>query len=294
VELRQVECFLAVAEHLHFAKAAEELHLGQTTVSESIRRLEQELGGALFVRSTRRVELTPLGQSFLIDARAAFDAMTSAFHRAQAFATTQGSAVVVGYCYDVERRSIFELVPEFRRRNPGALVDFRPLSTGAQMARLHRREVDVCVCYVPGLEPEFASAPLGSTTLVALVPADHRFAHRSTITLADLASEPLVLFPRLENPNLFARFTTAMDATGMPWRLAATALDIDNLAARALAGLGIAIGLAAAVPTMPSEGVVAIDMPDAPIIEKVLVWRCDEARKPVLDLVELISGTMHV
>jgi DNA-binding transcriptional LysR family regulator len=274
------------------ARAAEELHLGPTTVSESIRRLEQELGGDLFRRTTRRVELTPLGERFQIDARAAYDALSDAYRRAQASTTTPVAAVVVGYCYDEERRTLFDLVPNFRRRHPAAVVDFRPLSTAAQLERLHRRELDLCICYVPAVEPAFACASLGATTLVALVPAEHRFAGCPSVTLADLAAEPLVLFPREENPNLYARFTDAMEATGRRWQLAATALDIENLAVRSLAGMGVAIGLRAATADMHVDGIVAVPIADAPPIEKVLVWRDDEDRRAVLDLIELIRRTM--
>jgi DNA-binding transcriptional LysR family regulator len=160
------------------------------------------------------------------------------------------------------------------------------------LERLHRRELDLCICYVPAVEPAFACASLGATTLVALVPAEHGFAGCPSVTLADLAAEPLVLFPREENPNLYARFTDAMEATGRRWQLAATALDIENLAVRSLAGMGVAIGLRAATADMHVDGIVAVPIADAPPIEKVLVWRDDEDRRAVLDLIGLIRRTM--
>lgn len=293
MDLRQLECFLAVAEHLHFAKAAEQLHLGQTTVSEAIRRLESELGGALFSRTTRRVTLTPFGERFLEDARPPYLALTRAYDRARALAATGTPQLRVGYCYDDERPALLGLVRDLRRSQPGVMVDFRPLSTAAQMTQLRAGGLDVCLCYVPVLDGTVESAEVGETAIVVVVAAGHRFARAGTTTLAELAAEPLVVFPREGNPNLYDLFAAAMDRTGRPWRVVATADDVENLAARALSGVGVSVALAAAIGTAPVEGVVAVPVRDAPAVAKVLVWRAGPVPPPLKDLVELIRLRMR-
>jgi DNA-binding transcriptional LysR family regulator len=293
VELRQVECFLAVAEHLHFAKAAEQLHLGQTTVSEAIRRLETELGGALFSRTTRRVTLTPLGERFLEDARPAVASLTMAYDRARALAATGAPQLRVGYCYDDERPLLLGLVRDLQRAQPGVMVDFRPLSTAAQMAQLHAGGLDVCLCYVPVLDETVEVAEVGETSIVALVPAGHAFARAGSTTLAAMAAEPLVVFPRAGNPNLYDLFAAAMERTGRPWRVVATADDVENLAARALSGVGVSVALAAAIGTAPVEGVVAVPVRDAPPVTKMLVWRRRHESDAVDDFTRLAVARLR-
>jgi DNA-binding transcriptional LysR family regulator len=279
----------AVAEDLHFARAAERLHLSTTTVSASVRRLEHELGGALFVRTTRTVRLTPLGDAFFGDAREAFDAVANAYRRARQLAASDAPSVLVGYCYDSERHSVFELLPEFRELHPGAVIDFRRFSTGTLMGLLRRREIDICICYGPELDPAFEAVVLGFAGAVALVPANHRLARRRTIALAEVAREPLVFFDREGNPTVYDRMTSALDATGERWEIATIGPDIENLAARTLAGMGIAIGLDVAVGSIPVSGVVAVEISGVAPVERVLVWRPDNDRQPVRDLVDLIS-----
>jgi DNA-binding transcriptional LysR family regulator len=86
MNLREIECFIAVADELHFGKAARRLHLAQPTVSESVRRLERCLGGPLFDRSTRNVRLTDLGITFLKEARDAYLRVEAAYETGRQFA----------------------------------------------------------------------------------------------------------------------------------------------------------------------------------------------------------------
>src|SRR6478735_8828221 len=100
MDLRQLEVFLEVKEQLHFGRAAERLYLAQPTVSETVRRLERELGGRLFERSTRRVRLTPLGEAFAPLAREAYDAVVDAYDAGRAFAHDEASRFTVGHTGD--------------------------------------------------------------------------------------------------------------------------------------------------------------------------------------------------
>jgi DNA-binding transcriptional LysR family regulator len=293
VDLRQIECFLAVARHLHFGRAADSLHLGQATVSESIARLERELNGPLFTRTTRRVELTPLGETFLAEAGPGYQALRRAYERTRAASLARDPEVVVGYCHDSERRLMLNLVPELRRRHTNAVIDFMPLSATKMVEGLHGHDLDIGMCYTPILDESLKSQCLAESSLVALVRTGHPFALRSELTLAEIAAEPIVLLNRTGNPNLYDRVIGALDDTGVQWRLATTVSDVSNLAARALAGVGIAIAVSAAVPSSPVDGVVCVALRDAPMIEKVLVWRKDEPRRVVADLVALLIANFH-
>ena len=145
MDLRQLECFLAVARHLHFGRAAEELHLAQPTVSESIRRLERELGGSLFDRTTRSVKLTPLGDMFRTEALVAVEAVTSAYDRGRAYATSQVVELQLGCAFGLDDQ-LLGAIAELQRRRPDVVVSLRARSTARQLQMLRERRLDAAFC----------------------------------------------------------------------------------------------------------------------------------------------------
>jgi DNA-binding transcriptional LysR family regulator len=272
MDLRQIECFLAVAEHLHFGRAAEELSLGQPTVSESIRRLERELGAPLFDRSTRRVTLTPLGVSFRTDASVAYEGVRQAYDRGRSFARGGIDELVVGYAGD-PGSDMVELVTEFQALEPEVILSLRTMTTQRLMRRLHEGRVHAAICWLPELDETLTSLPLGHSVLAAVVPTDHPLASRPSVTFEDLAGEPLIAWPRLASPRLYDRFCAAMNATGRPWTLVGAATGPENVVARVVSGFGIAITIESYLPTPLAGSIVRVPISgEAAEVARVLVW----------------------
>lgn len=136
----QLECFVQVAGNLNFRRAAEELHLSQPTVSKQVAALEAELGGALFVRTTRSVVLTALGESFLPDAQEMLRLAYASKERAQR--RTQGPGVTIGYSDSDELAFFAPVLAEVRRRFPEAFVRLVQGPRDANIERLSREQVD--------------------------------------------------------------------------------------------------------------------------------------------------------
>lgn len=273
MNLREIECFLKVAEHLHFGRAAEELFLGQPAVSESIRRLERELGGALFDRTTRRVRLTPLGTSFQEDARLAYDMLRRAYDRGRTMAEQSALEFVLGYSGDLGDE-LLNVVAELKRQVQGVVVSLRAMDTPHQTRRLREGRLHAAIGWEPDPDPDFYRVELGRAEFVAVVPPDHRFARRGSLSVAELAQEPLIGWPRNVNPTAYDRFAQAMDDTGLAWTLVGAASGPENVAARVLSDFGTGICFASAAQSRPLDGVAYISLPDLrPDIQRVLYWR---------------------
>jgi DNA-binding transcriptional LysR family regulator len=281
MDMRQLECFLKVAEHLHFGRAAEDLYLGQPAVSEAVRRLEREIGGALFDRTTRRVTITPLGAAFLEDARAAYDGVRRAYERAQAMAERQTLAFDVGYSGAPDER-LLRVVAELQRRLPGVVVSLRAMPTPRLARHVRDGRLHVAIGWTPEHDDALRYQSLGFTRLMAVVPRQHEYAMRESVSLHDIAREPLIGWPRAINPVSFDRFAQAMDATGAPWTLVGTTTGPDNVAARVLSGFGIAIGFESLVEVQRMAGLAYVPLSgDRPVIHRMMFWRAD-AQHPAL------------
>jgi DNA-binding transcriptional LysR family regulator len=141
VNTTQLECFVQVAQNLSFRRAAEELHLSQPTISKQVASLEDELGGTLFIRTTREVALTALGESFLRDAREILRMTYAASERARHLAC--GHALTLGYSDACELMRLAPVLDRLRREHEGLHVTFNQGPRDANVAMLMREQLDV-------------------------------------------------------------------------------------------------------------------------------------------------------
>lgn len=203
MEIQQLKVFLAVAEELHFGRAAERLHLAQPPVSRIVRQLEHDLGTELFIRSTRRVQLTAAGAALVTPAR---DILASTEHaRAAALATERGDTgtVTLAYAGASTHVLIGALAREVRRAHPG--IEFRLHSQEfalPALARLLRGEVDVSLGRWDFVPAGIDSRIIVREHLVMAVPASHRLAARDEVHMAELAGEVFVALPPHEGSVL--------------------------------------------------------------------------------------------
>ena len=284
MDLRQLECFLAVAEHLHFAKAGESLYLAQPTVSESVRRLERELGGDLFDRTTRRVTLTPLGEAFLPEARTAFESIRHAYDRGRALASSQSNELLVGYAGDAKGQLV-DVVNRVQRRYAGGIVSLHAMPTPRQVRLVIRGDLHAAIAWEPIVEEGLKQVHIGSSGMVVVVPSDHPFTNYTEVELSELAREPLVAWTRAVNPGLYDVFSDAMDAAGAAWTLVGTADGAANVATRVLAGFGIGVMVEAFLPRHPVDGVSYVRIANSStLVRRVLLWRARERHQmlPIL------------
>jgi len=195
VDLRQLRYFVAVAEELHFTRAAERLHLAQSALSAQIRGLEKEIGAPLFVRSTRRVSLTPVGETLLDDARDVLDRADRVLARARALARHEADALAVGCLGAVPGELLTDILRELAALRPQARVDVRTFGFAEIHPSITAARADVAFVYLPYDDEELADlevVPLRDEQRVVVLAASHRHADRDALSPADLAGERFV------------------------------------------------------------------------------------------------------
>ncbi|WP_405827777.1 LysR family transcriptional regulator [Streptomyces sp. NBC_01176] len=188
LDLRKLRYFVAVADQLHFGRAADELHIAQPVLSRQIRALEQDLGASLFTRDRHGVELTDAGRQLLADAGPLL-ASTHAVRRRVSAAAGGKRRLMVGFRAGV---AVTPAARAFEDRHPDVVVDVQRIEGDDQAAMLLDGRIDVGYVRLPIDEAGLRVTPLYTEPRVAVLPAGHRFAGKEQVTEADLAGEPLV------------------------------------------------------------------------------------------------------
>lgn len=190
LELRLVRYFIAVAEQRHFGRAAEELHITQPSLSRQVRRLEDQLGARLLDRTPQGTRLTEAGVVFLPRAKALLRSVAKT--AAETRAAAEPSRLTVGYFANL---FVTPAVREVRRRHPDAEVHVVKLPHDEVRAALLDHRVDAVVARLPFPTDRLEVTVLYDEPRVVLVPLDHRLAGKESVTLDDIADEPLPRMP---------------------------------------------------------------------------------------------------
>ena len=188
LDLRKVRYFVAVADTLHFGRAAEQLHIAQPVLSRQVRALERELDTTLLTRDSHGVALTDAGRQLLTDAGPLLASAHAARRRVSA-AARGGQRLMVGFRAGV---AVAPAVQLFATRHPDVRVDVQRIGWDDQAAMLLDGRIDVGYVRLPIDETGLRIAPLYTEPRVAVLPAGHRLAGKEEVTEADLAGEPLV------------------------------------------------------------------------------------------------------
>lgn len=276
MELRQLRYFVAVAEELHFRRAAARLHISQPPLSQQIRALEEELGCQLLARTRRRVELTPAGDAFLRDARAILAELDVATATARAIDAGQVGVLRVTFVGSALLSIVPGTVQRFRRQRPGVEVEVRERSTVEQLRALASGVVDVALVRAPiESEPGLATEVVMRERTIAAIPAGHRLAQLRRVPLRRLAGEPLVLFPRPQAPGFHDLLIGRMAATGASPHVAQYAPEMLTIIGLVAAGIGLS-PVPASVAHLALPGVEYRPLSGAPDAELLAVTRAGD------------------
>jgi DNA-binding transcriptional LysR family regulator len=233
MELRQLEYFVAVAEELHFGRAAERLHIGQPAVSQQLRRLEREFGAELFDRSPRHVRLTAAGQSLLPEAREVLAAVARARAAVAAVPEVRAATLRLGTSTGLGEH-LERLLDTLARLAPDVGVELTAAPTAERLDQVADGQLDAAFVRGPVQDEGrgLRAVALWRDPLLAALPARHPLAARDHVTFADLAALPLRLTSRRANPALVDLVVSAFhDAGCEPASGGATTTLTDTLAA---------------------------------------------------------------
>lgn len=193
MEIHQLTYFVRVAETLNFTRAAADLSIAQPSLSQQIRKLERELGFALFDRRPDGVRLTPEGALFLPHVRSALDRIDAAAVAAQEIRGVQRGLVTVGISPFAGARLLPPLVRLAREQLPGVTVRAREDGLSRLLGLLETGDIDLALALLPAPDPNLITTPLLAERLVVVTPISHPLASCPVVDLADLRNEPFVL-----------------------------------------------------------------------------------------------------
>jgi DNA-binding transcriptional LysR family regulator len=240
MELRHLRYFVAVAEELHFRRAAERLYVAQPAVSEQVRKLEQELGVKLFDRTQRSVSLTGAGTALLEDARRILRQAEVAISAARTAADHATMRLRIGYLPDSLPAALPRALRRLSASAPRVRVDVEAGPALRLIEDLRQRRFDAVVTSLPAPTSGLRVTPLGHQRAIAALPAGHPKATEPTIVLEWLTRERLVVLPRDANPAFHnAVVAHCHDAGLAPSFMEVASADLALLAVAA--GTGIAL-----------------------------------------------------
>lgn len=277
MELRRVRYFLAVAEELHFRRAAQRLHLAQPALSQQVRKLELELGVDLFHRNKRTVALTTAGTAFLPEARRLLRQAEQATRTAQEAREGARGNLRVGHLPDFLPSMLPRVFARFGVTHPGVHISPETTSMRRAIDDVQGGRLDVAVVGLPAPVGELDVTSLGVEGTVAAIADRHPLSGRPSIPLQRLESDHIVLLPRATNPTFFDGLAAAFRSSGIaPTLMEAAEPDVMHALLTVAAGAGIALLPSSAAERYSAHGVTfrPID-PPSPMTEVALLTRPD-------------------
>lgn len=281
MELRQLRYFIAVAEEMHFNRAAERLHIAQPALSQQIQRLERNLKTQLFIRTTRSVEITDTGRVLLEAARR----VVSEAERAQSqveLATLGSTGLLrVGFVSSAALSLLPVMVNRMHEFLPQVRFQLQENTTERQIQAVLDGQLDVGI--VREIEPieGIHTTPLKREALVVAVPETHRLAEHTRVSLTELAGEGFVVFPRNQVSRLYDLISALCIQAGFHIKVAQEAIQFPTILGLVAARTGIAI-VPESMRALQIPGVSYLDLNDPAAYSQVSLICADTRRDSAL------------
>ncbi|MBR2374349.1 MAG: LysR family transcriptional regulator [Lentisphaeria bacterium] len=291
MELTALRYFAAVAEELHFRRAAAKLHITQAPLSAAVKKLESELGIKLFERTSRSVKLTAAGTLFLQEAKAVLDRAELARKRLEEISGINSSTLSIGYNEPALNTFLPDLLRRCRSHYPEMQLKLRELETGEQLELLRRGDLDIGFMRPFGFDiSEFSSRLICREEYRLVMPDSHHLAARDVIRCSDLSGKEVILFAREVNPAIFDRITDSLSPHGIkPPKFRQYARNKSSMLALVHAGFGAAL-MPESCCQFSRPGVIAKKiLAPLPEIEIMAVWNKNNTFSTLQDLLSALE-----
>ncbi|NMG05836.1 LysR family transcriptional regulator [Brasilonema sp. UFV-L1] len=281
MELRHLRYFVAVAEELHFGRAAQRLHMTQQPLSQQIRQLEDELGVLLFHRTKRRVQLTEPGKAFLAEARHILLKATQAVEIVRQVAQGESGRLKVGFSGFATYSVLPKALRIFRERFPRVELELEEMTTTAQVQALQEQQIHLGLMIPPIPDASLTLEPILKEPLVVILPETHPLATQPELALSMLANESFILVSRQLEPGYYDQCISLFQQAGFSPKVVQKASQKQTILGLVSAGMGVSLA-PASIRNIHRTGVVYITLDTLDVeVELVAVWRQDESL-PVL------------
>lgn len=241
MELHQIRYFIAVAEELHFGRAAARENVSQPPLSFQIKKLEQELGVDLFHRTKRRVELSAAGTAFLPEARRVLADLVTAAETAKKAHRGESGALTIGFVHSAAFDYLPRLIGPFRRKYPEIELGLLELTVSEQVRELTEGKIDIGIVRPPVREKGLASYKMVHEPFSVAVPVLHPLSAQHATSLQSLAEEDFVFYPEHRSPAFHHQLLTMCSEAGFMPRIAVVANTIHTAVGMVGTGAGVAL-----------------------------------------------------
>jgi DNA-binding transcriptional LysR family regulator len=288
IELHQLKYFVAVAEELNFARAAERLHISQPPLTRQIQQLEKELGVQLFNRTTRRVQLTEAGQIYLEEARATLAQVKRGVSVARRANRGEIGRLVIGF----EASSAYDILPQsrqlFKKQFPNVELKFVDMRTDDQAQALHEGWISLGFVLPPLHNDALAVETVLREPLVAAIPRNHPLSRKSKVALQDLAAEAFVMSSRNNRCGLYDQVISVCHHAGFTPKVVQEANEMQIMLGFIAAGIGVSL-LPEHVRRLRKPGIAFRPlMPSSAEVELAVAWRRNDSSPVLHEFLEIV------
>jgi DNA-binding transcriptional LysR family regulator len=292
VELRRLRYFVAVAEELHFRRAAAKLHLAQPALSQQVRKLELELGVDLLLRTKRDVSLTPAGQALLVEARRLLRHADEAARAAREAQNGFSGRLRIGHLADSLPTLVPRTILRFATLHPEIRVSLETLPARRAVDDLRNGRLDVAVVGLPAQTTGLQVTPIDAEETVAALAERHLLSGRPALSLHSLADETVMLLPRDANPAFYDGVSGACRDAGIaPTLLETHESRVEHVLLSVASSAAVALLPSSIADRYVTPGVRFLPLEDpSPVTEIGLVTRADASEVSVKEFLRLAQS----
>jgi DNA-binding transcriptional LysR family regulator len=285
MELRHLRYFVAVAEEENVSRAALKLHVSQPALSRQIHDLEDEIGFALFERGAKSLRLTPAGRTLLTEARGVLQHAVEAVKKARESVGSQHGQIHVGYAPSLTIEILPQALRAFQAIFPNVRVALHDLSTEELVSQLRERKLQVAITVWPDrkLLRGLGYRELARYPICVAVPPKHFLAKSKSVSLAQVVSEPLIGYSRVDYPEHQGFLQKFFESTGRKPRVVEEHDGVTSLVAAVESGAGLALMPSCAAPMLGSRLKLIPLAPPAPLVPVGVAW---QKAPPVSEIVK--------
>ena len=281
IDLRHLRYFVAVAEELHFGRAAARLGIQQPPLSQQIKQLESELGHKLFVRTSRSVALTAAGRELLERSRRTLTRVQEDINAVRRVGRGDVGTLNIGFAGSAMLTVLPEAIRMYRRQYPDVQLTLREMVTSVSLENLREGTIDLGFLRDPGQMEGFVIESLLSEPYIAVLSAKHRLAEYKSISPAKLKGEPLIFYGRKEGPVAYDKTIALCERAGFKPQIVQEAPQWPTAVRLVAAGLGYSIA-PACVAKLGVPGVVFRRIVAKDAFTEIALGRRDEATIPTV------------
>jgi DNA-binding transcriptional LysR family regulator len=289
MELRHLRYFLAVAEELHFGRAAARVHIAQPPLSKQIQQLEQEIGVQLFKRSKRSVELTDAGRIFQKEALGILKSLEIAIKKAKLANWGDARWLSIGFIASSAYDVLPIILKEFKKRHPEVELILQEIQSSEQNQALREGRIHVSFARFPKTESGLVFETIYSDQLIAALPQSHPLNKKKSLKLSDLANEPFILQPPLPSPHANNTMQIFANA-GITPQIVQAVEETHTALGLVAAGIGITL-LPSSWQKLQIRGVEYRNLINpTPVLEMKMGYRADETSPALARFIEMVHS----